>query len=45
MTKEKASRRAGSAQTIRILLGDSSQRMLDLPDGELAAVVCDPPYG
>jgi len=31
-------------QTIRLLLGDSSQRMLDLTD-DVVAVVCDPPYG
>jgi site-specific DNA-methyltransferase (adenine-specific) len=40
------SRRAGlPPQQLRILLGDCVQRMAEMPEGSVDAVVCDPPYG
>jgi hypothetical protein len=43
--KETNSHTAGSPQTIRLFLGDSFKRIEELANGELVAVVCDPPYG
>ena len=41
-----SSRTAGTPpQQLRILLGDCVQRMAEMPDGSVDAVVCDPPYG
>lgn len=45
MNKELSSRRAGSHQIVRLLHGDCFKRMLDLDEGSLVAIVCDPPYG
>ena len=32
-------------QVLTLLHGDCVQRMAELPDGSVDAIVCDPPYG
>ena len=32
-------------QTLRLVLGDCIEKMRDLPEGAVEAVICDPPYG
>lgn len=43
MTHKEQGRREG--QTIRLVLGDCIEKMRDIPDGAISAVICDPPYG
>ena len=43
MSQENDGRREG--QTLRLVLGDCIEMMQDIPEGTIAAVVTDPPYG
>ena len=45
MSKEIASRMAGSLHHITLLHGDCVLRMRSLEEGSVDVVVCDPPYG
>lgn len=41
--QENAGRREG--QMLRLVLGDCIEKMRDIPEGTIAAIITDPPYG
>jgi len=43
MTKEANGRREG--QMLRLVLGDCIEKMRDIPEGTIGAIITDPPYG
>jgi len=42
-TEVKSSRREG--QMIRLVLGDCIQKLQEIPEGTVGAIITDPPYG
>ncbi len=43
MTNEENGRREG--QMLRLVLGDCIEKMRDIPEGAIGAIITDPPYG
>lgn len=41
---EKGASRRGD-MTLRLTLGDCIEKMRDIPERSIGAVICDPPYG
>ena len=33
------------AEDLQLLFGDCLERMKEIPDGSVDAIICDPPYG